>query len=84
MSAEEKEEKEGGAEEALIQLNPGEGGGAGALRLTDVQIIALAVIGATTGNATEKELKALCGKRPGLAAVIEARCGSSALENLSV
>ena len=36
--------------------------------LTDEQIIACAVIGAETGNATAEELGALRGKRPELAA----------------
>ena len=78
------EEKEGEiAEEALMGLGgdaAGLGGGAMGLGgedgppqppvLTDEQIIACAVIGAETGNATAEELRALRGKRPDLAAVI--------------
>ena len=85
MAEEEKVEDNAAAEETLMSLGggaePGLGGGAEP-RLSDVQIIACAVIGATTGNATEGELEALYGTRPGLAAALEARGGSSSLENL--
>ena len=91
--AEEKEEKEGEivAEEALLRLNaesvtaPSQRQGVESVAapaqpaLTDEQIIACAVIGADTGNATAEELMALRGNRPELAAALEARGGKSVL-----
>ena len=66
--AEEKEEKEGEivAEEALLRLGAESVTAPSQPALTDEQIVACALIGAATGNATAEELMALRGKRPEL------------------
>ena len=92
--AEQKAEKEGEvAEEPIMSLSSDDStseivalspGGGAAQALTDEQIIACAVIGAKTGNATIAEMAALRGKRPDLVNTLEARGGSSELANLGV
>ena len=81
MAEEEKEGDNPVAEEALMGLSGGAGTQPQPPHLTGVQIIACAVNGAATGNATEEELEALCGKRPGMSHQCSSFIGLLALAN---